>query len=151
MPGIGHIEELHVTSVDIENRRYDVTVGVEFDGVEYVGHLWFCDEEWDDEGIRDHGGLPGKSAGEIREHAKSLSPEELRLRFQRAQAEKRRFHGLRRITEEVLASIRYLNTVATSMRAGLLDVEEAAAEIDSTERRLHDMIGQLRHFAGVAA
>ena len=36
------------------------------------------------------------------------------------------------------------------MRAGLLDVEEAANEIASTERRLHDMVGQLRNYAGVA-
>jgi hypothetical protein len=36
------------------------------------------------------------------------------------------------------------------MRAGLLDVQEAAGEIDSTERRLHEMVGQLRLFAGVA-
>jgi hypothetical protein len=37
------------------------------------------------------------------------------------------------------------------MRAGLLDVEEAASEIASTEQRLHDMVGQLRNFAGVAS
>jgi hypothetical protein len=37
------------------------------------------------------------------------------------------------------------------MRAGLLDVDEAAAEIDETERRLHATVGQLRHFAGVTA
>ena len=36
------------------------------------------------------------------------------------------------------------------MRAGLLDVDEAASEIANTEERLHDMIGQLRLYAGVA-
>jgi hypothetical protein len=151
MPITGQIEELHVTSVEIDDRRYDVAMGVEFDGVEYVGHLWFCDEEWDDEGVRDQGAFPGRTLEEVRAHAMELSEEDLILRFRRAQADKRRYLGLRKITDEVLSSIRYLNKVATSMRAGLLDVEEAAAEIDSTERRLHEMIGRLRHFAGVPA
>ncbi len=62
-----------------------------------------------------------------------------------------RFHGLRKLTEQVLEHIRYLNKVSTSMRAGLLLVDEAAAEIDATEQKLHEMIGQLRHFAGVTA
>ncbi len=145
------IEQLHVTTVEIEGRRFNVSIAVEFDGVEQVGHLWFADEEWEDEEFRDHGAIPGQTPEEVLSHARQLSQAELALRFQRAQADMRRFHGLRRITEDVLTSIRYLNKVATSMRAGLLDVEEAAAEIDDTERRLHEMIGQLRHCAGVAS
>ena len=35
------------------------------------------------------------------------------------------------------------------MRAGLLDLDEAASEIASTEQRLHEMVGQLRAYAGV--
>jgi len=31
------------------------------------------------------------------------------------------------------------------------DPQEAANEIASTEQRLHDMVGQLRNYAGVAA
>ncbi|MCC6927859.1 MAG: hypothetical protein IT359_02600 [Gemmatimonadaceae bacterium] len=145
------IEQLHVTTVDIEGRRFNVSVAVEFDGVEHVGHLWFEDDEWDDDGFRDHGSIPGSSPDEVLAHARQLSQPELVLRFQRAQSDKRRFHGLRRATQDVLNNIRYLNKVATSMRAGLLDVEEAAAEIDETERKLHAMVGQLRHFAGVTA
>jgi hypothetical protein len=53
------------------------------------------------------------------------------------------------VTEEVLAKIRYLNQVALSMRAGLLDMEGAAQEIDLTEKQLHDLIGKLREVAGV--
>lgn len=142
-------EPMHVTTVELEGRRFNVTVAVEFDGVEHVGHLWFADEEWDDEGVRDHGSIPGHSPDEVLSHARQLSQPELELRYQRAQSDKRRFHGLRKVTDEVLDRIRYLNKVAVSMRAGLLDVDEAAAEIDETERRLHDMIGQLRQFAGV--
>jgi hypothetical protein len=63
--------------------------------------------------------------------------------------EKRRFLSLRRATEEILSKIRYLNQVAVSMRAGLLDVEGAAQEIGLTERQLHDLIDDLRSHAGV--
>lgn len=147
----GEKEELHVTTLEVGGRSYDVTVEVQNDGVEHVGHLWFSDAEWEDDGIRDHGAIPGRDAQEVARIARALSSYDLILRFQRAQAEQRRFHGLRRLTEQVLEHIRYLNTVATSMRAGLLEVGDAAAEIDATEKKLHDMIDQLRHFAGVAA
>jgi hypothetical protein len=49
----------------------------------------------------------------------------------------------------VLDNIKHLNALATSMRAGLLDMEEAAAEIDITEDRLHELIDRLRPVAGV--
>lgn len=144
-------EPVHITTIDVEGRRFNVTVAVEYDGVEHVGHLWFADEEWEDEGVRDHGSIPGHTVDEVLQHARELRESDLLLRYERAQAEKRRFHGLRRATDDVLAHIRYLNKVATSMRAGLLDVDEAAAEIQETEKRLHDMVGQLRNFAGVLA
>ncbi len=144
-------EPVHITTIEVDGRRYNVSVAVEFDGVEHVGHLWFADEAWEDEGVRDHGSIPGHSPDEVLDHARQLADADLALRFERAQAEKRRFHGLRRVTDDVLSHIRYLNKVATSMRAGLLDVDEAAAEIDETEQRLHEMVGQLRNFAGVIA
>ncbi|MEP7380442.1 MAG: hypothetical protein ABI910_02080 [Gemmatimonadota bacterium] len=144
-------EPVHITTVDVDGRRFNVTVAIEHDGVEHLGHLWFADEAWDDEGVRDHGSIPGQSPDDVLAHARLLSESDLALRYERAQAEKRRFHGLRRVTDDVLSHIRYLNKVATSMRAGLLDVEEAAAEIDETEQRLHAIVGQLRNFAGVIA
>jgi phosphoribosylformylglycinamidine (FGAM) synthase PurS component len=39
--------------------------------------------------------------------------------------------------------------VAISMRAGLLDAEGAAAEIDLTERQLHEVVEKLKQYAGV--
>ncbi len=145
-------QDLFVTNVAVDGRTYDVHLVVGHDGIEHVGHLWFVDSDWDDdEGFRDHGALPGRSPNEVLASAQALSEADLLLRYRRALVEKRRFVGLRKITEDVLTDIRYLNKVATSMRAGLLAIEEAAAEIDSTEQRLHDMIGQLRHFAGVPA
>ena len=144
-------EELFVTTTDIDGRTYSVTVRVDFDGIEHVGHLFFRDSDWEeDEGLRDHGMIPGRSRDDIQAAARALSNHDLTLRHRRAITDRRRFNGLRHLTQEVLTQIRYLNKVATSMRAGLLDVEEAANEIASTERRLHDMVGQLRNYAGVA-
>jgi hypothetical protein len=145
-------EELFVTTTDIDGRPYSVTVKVDFDGIEHVGHLLFRDSEWeDDEGVRDHGSIPGRAREDIQETARGFTNHELTLRHRRAISERRRFSGLRQVTQEVLAQIRYLNKVATSMRAGLLDVDEAATEIANTEERLHDMVGQLRTFAGVVS
>jgi hypothetical protein len=142
--------ELFVTTTDIDGRTYSVTIRVEFDGIEHVGHLLFRDAEWEeDEGVRDYGTIPGHSSESIQKQARALSNHDLALRHRRAVSHRRRFNGLRHLTQEVLSQIRYLNKVATSMRAGLLDVDEAANEIASTERRLHDMVGQLRGYAGV--
>ncbi|MEP7343607.1 MAG: hypothetical protein ABI877_00010 [Gemmatimonadaceae bacterium] len=127
-----------------------MSVAVEHDGIEHVGHLWFADTDWaEDEGVRDHGVFPGRTPNEVLSAAQALAENDLVLRYRRAVAEKRRFHGMRKITDDVLTDIRHLNKVATSMRAGLLQIDEAATEIDRTERRLHEMIRQLRHFAGV--
>ena len=143
-------EELFVTTTDIDGCTYSVTVRVDFDGIEHVGHLFFRDSEWEEgEGIRDHGTIPGRTREDIQLTAQGFTHHELTLRHRRAISERRRFSGLRQLTQEVLAQIRYLNKVATSMRAGLLDVDEAATEIASTEERLHAMVGQLRMYAGV--
>ena len=152
MPDTNEVEELFVTTAEIDGRSYAVTVRIAFDGVEHVGNLLFRDADWeDDEGVTDHGMIPGRNPVEILANARTLTDHDLALRHRRAVSERRRFNGLRQVTGEVLAQIRYLNKVATSMRAGLLDVDEAASEIANTERRLHDMVGQLRLYAGVAS
>jgi hypothetical protein len=138
----------HITILDYDNRRFNVSCRVGFDGIEYVGRLWFADESWDDGGLPDRGALPGRTREEVLVLARRLTPQDLLLRYRRALAEKRRFTGLRRATDEILSKIRYLNQVAISMRAGLLDTEGAAAEIDLTERQLHDIIERLKVLAG---
>jgi hypothetical protein len=139
----------HVTTIDYQGRRYSVSCRIAFDGIEYVGRLWFADDAWDDTGIPDRGALPGRDRDEVMALAKRLSTAELVLRYRRALAEKRRFVGLRKVTEEVLSKIRYLNQVAISMRAGLLDMDGAAQEIDLTEKQLHELIDRLKSYAGV--
>jgi len=139
----------HVTTIDYQGRRYSVSCRIAFDGIEYVGRLWFADDAWDDTGIPDRGALPGRDRDEVMALAKRLSTSELVLRYRRALAEKRRFVGLRKVTEEVVSRIRYLNQVAISMRAGLLDMDGAAQEIDLTEKQLHELIDRLKSYAGV--
>lgn len=152
MPNANEEEELFVTTSDIDGRSYAIALRVAFDGVEHVGHLLFRDADWEeDDGVTDYGTIPGRDPAEILANARGLSEHDLALRHRRAVSERRRFNGLRHLTQQVLDQIRYLNRVATSMRAGLLDVEEAATEIAQTERRLHDMVGQLRQFAGVSS
>ncbi|MBA3853874.1 MAG: hypothetical protein C0503_05630 [Gemmatimonas sp.] len=138
----------YVATVEMDGRRYNVSVRITYDGIEYVGRLWFADEAWDDLGLPDRGALPGRSREEVISLAKRMSPQELIKRHRRALAEKRRFLGLRKHTDEILAKIRYLNQVAVSMRAGLLDVEAAAEEIDLTEKQLHGLIDTLSEHAG---
>jgi hypothetical protein len=146
---VNDIVQPHISTIESDGRRYNVSLRVVFDGVEYVGRLWFADESWDDLGIPDRGAFPGRTREECIALARRLTPDELVRRHRRAIAEKRRYHGLRRATDEVLAKIRYLNQVAISMRAGLLDVDGAAQEIDLTEKQLHALIDRLAAYAGI--
>ena len=150
MTTLEKFEMPHIATIEFDGRRYNVALRIEHDGVEFVGRLWFADEAWaDDDGIVDQGVVPGPSAEVVIGHAQALGERELVQRYRRALAQKRRFHALRRLTVEVLENIRHLNALATSMRAGLVDMAEAAAEIDLTEDRLHELIDRLRPVAGV--
>ena len=139
----------HIGTIEHSGRRYGVTCRVAFDGIEYVGRLWFADEEADDVGLPDRAAIPGRSRDEVLDQARRLTTHELGLRYRRALAEKRRFISLRRETDDILTKIRYLNQIALSVREGLLDEDGAGQEIELTERQLHESIQKLRHTAGV--
>ena len=140
----------HLGSIEHLGRRYDVTCRVGYDGIEYIGRLWFVENGSDDGGLPDRSSVPGRTREEVLERARTFTPRELLLRYRRAVSEKRRFLRLRRETTEILAKIRYLNQIATSVREGLLDEDGANQEIDLTERQLHECIERLRHNAGIA-
>jgi hypothetical protein len=143
------VEQPEVGSFEIDGQTIEVRMRIIFDGVEHVGRLWFAEEGWDDDGIPDRAAFPGRTKDEVFALAKRLYPHEFVSRYRRAQAEKRRFHSLRKLTDDILAKIRFLNQVGLSMRAGLLDMEGAAQELELTERQLHDLVDRLRPAAGV--
>jgi hypothetical protein len=145
----GAVTHTPITTIDVDDRQYRVTVHSAHDGVEFVGRLWFADVAWDNSGIPDRGVLPGRTEAEVLALARRLRPDELLQRYRRANAEKRRFHGLRHLTLELLAKIRYMNQVAVSMRTGLLDREAAAQEMELTERQMAELVLQARMLAGV--
>ncbi len=139
----------YVATLEHLGRRYTVNCRVTFDGIEYVGRLWFSEEEWDDVGLPDRAAIPGRSREEVLDLARRLTPEELGRRHRRALAEKRRFVKLRRVTDDILTKIRYMNQIAVSMREGWIDEDGATQEIDLTEQQLHDLIDKLRDLAGL--
>ncbi len=149
-PPIDPPESIHVTTIGVDGRRYDVFVELSHDGIEFLGALRFADEAWgEDDGVLDHGVLHGRKSDDVIAYARTLTELELVQRYRRAMHESRRYHGLRRVTGDVLDRIRHLNRVATSMRAGLLGLEDAAEELDRTEAELHTLIDRLRTVAGV--
>jgi hypothetical protein len=145
----GDITQPHIATIESDGRRFNVSCRVRFDGVEYVGRLWFADASLDETGIPDRGALPGRTKEEVLALANRFTVDELVRRHHRALSEKRRYHGLRKATDEILAKIRYLNHLAISMRAGLIDVEGAAQEVELTDQQLHALVNRLAPSAGV--
>lgn len=143
------IVQPHVADFEHDGKQLAVTCRVAFDGIEYVGRLWFADRRDPEAAIPDRGALPGRSRDEVLALAQRLTPPELALRYRRALAERRRFFELRRVTEEIISKIRYLNQVSVSIRAGLLDKDGAAQELDVTEKQLHELVDRLHVAAGV--
>jgi hypothetical protein len=137
-----------IATIEHQGRRFNVTCRVAFDGIEYVGRLWFTEVGAADAELPDRAAIPGRTRDEVIALSKQLTPLELGLRLRRALAEKRRYLRLRHVTTEILTKIRYLNQIAISVRVGLLDEEGAAQEIELTERQLHECIDRLREDAG---
>jgi hypothetical protein len=148
MPAGDSIER-EIATIGADDRRLAVSLIISFDGIEHVGRLWFAEEEWEDEGIPDRGVISGRTPDEVIASARALTETELFARHQRATVNKRRYLSLRAVTDEILRKVRYLNQVAVSMRAGLIDLEGAAQEIDFTEHQLHELVARLRDAAGV--
>jgi hypothetical protein len=145
----GTVTQTVLSTIDVDDRDVRVTLHIVHDGVEFVGRLWFAETDWTNSGIPDRGLLPGRTEGEVVALARRLRPDELLQRFRRANAEKRRFHGLRRLTTEILSKIRYLNQVAVSMRSGLLDRDAARQEMQLTENQLIELVRQASQLSGI--
>ena len=149
MPPLSAVSQTLIGNIEVDGREFRVTVRTAYDGIEFVGRLWFADADWGNAGIPDRGVLPGRSEEEVLALAQRLRADELLNRYRRANAEKRRFHGLRQLTAELVSKIRYMNQVAISVRTGLLDAEAAAQEMQLTEAQLGELVQQARMLAGV--
>ena len=149
MVPFGPVTHHPLATLDIDGRAVRVTLHTAHDGIEFVGRLFFAERGWTNNGIPDRGILPGRTLEAVQALADDLRPDELVQRWRRANAEKRRFRGLRQLTLEVLGKVRYMNLVGVSMRSGLLDPEAAAQELELTETQMLALVRQMRHLAGV--
>ncbi len=135
--------------VEVEGKTYNVWLRLAYDGIEYIGRLWFADASTETIGIPDHGAVPGRTVDEALELARRLSADDLRRRCHRALAEKRRYVRLRRATDEILVNIKYMNRVAVNMRSGMLDAEGASQELELIRRQIEEIVKTLPSHAGI--
>jgi hypothetical protein len=149
MVPFGPVTHTPITTLHLDGREVRVTLHSAHDGIEVIGRLFFVEPGWTNSGIPDRGVIPGRTVAEVEQRSLALRPEELAQRYRRANAEKRRFHGLRNLTLDLLAKVRYMNQVAVSVRSGLLDPDAAGQEMDLTEQQMEALVRQVRHLAGV--
>ncbi|HVF38890.1 MAG TPA: hypothetical protein VM939_03245 [Gemmatimonadaceae bacterium] len=142
------VTQQHLSTMEIDGRLCAISVRIAYDGIEYIGRLFFADPDTG-EGMPDHGAIPGRSAEEAIGLARRLTLDDLTRRYHRARADKRRYTSLRKATDEMLMKIKYMNRVSINMRNGLLDKEGASQEIELIQRQLHDMIDRLPTHAGL--
>jgi hypothetical protein len=135
--------------ISVDDKTYNVSLRLAYDGVEYIGRLWFADAATEGIGIPDHGAVPGRSVDEALELARRLTPDDLKRRCHRALAEKRRYIRLRRATEDIIVNIKYMNRVAVNMRNGMLDAEGASQELEMIRRQIEEIVKTLPSHAGV--
>jgi len=145
----GTVIQTPLGTISIDDRDVRITLHTSHDGIEFVGRLFFADSDWGNNGIPDRGVFPGRTSDDVLALARKLQPDELTQRYRRANAEKRRYHGLRQLTMELLAKVRYQNRVAIGIRSGLLDPEAGQHELDLTEGEMVNLIRQMKFQAGV--
>lgn len=138
-----------IGEIGVDGKTYSVSLRLAYDGIEYIGRLWFADAAGDAVGTPDHGAVPGRSVEEALELAKRLTPDDLKRRCHRALAEKRRYMRLRRATEDIIVNIKYMNRVAVNMRNGMLDAEGASQELELIRRQIEEIVKTLPAQAGV--
>ena len=137
-----------IATIEHQGRRYVVTCRIGFDGVEYIGRLYFGPQDGSEPPMPDRAAVPGRTRDEVLTFAQRLTPQELTVRHRRALAEKRRYLSLRRATDEIIAKIRYMNQLALSIKAGVIDPEGAAHEMLLTEQQIIEVVVKLKDYAG---
>ncbi len=135
--------------IAIDGHVYRVVLRVGFDGVEYIGKLWFVDEVDSKLAFLDHGAVPGSTVDDAVRKAQEFSQVELEHRCHRALGEKRRFGKLRRATDDMIAQIKYLNRVVINLQTGLLERESGHQEIQQIQNKILAIVRSLPIHAGV--
>lgn len=141
--------EHHLATIDADGALCDVYVRLAYDGLEHIGRLWFSGPAVGEKAIPDHGAIPGRTMEEAIQLAERFTTDDLLRRLYRARAEKRKYLQLRRATDTFLEKVKYMNRVALSMRAGMLDPEGAQQELALVVKQLHELIDTLPLVAGV--
>jgi hypothetical protein len=142
--------QTYISSVETDGHYYAVFCRVAFDGIEFVGRLWFAEPGCPAAGHPDRAVIAGRTRADVLARASELNADELGQRQRRVFAERRQYFPLRCATDEILAKVRYLNGVALSLQSGILDEAAARHEFEVTEGELHDCVDQFRQWAGVA-
>jgi hypothetical protein len=141
--------EHEIRLVAVDGRTYRATLRVAFDGIEYIGRLWFIDESDSELAFQDHSAIPGSTVDDAVRKAQVFAQAELERRCHRALSEKRRFGKLRRATDEMISHIRYLNRVVISLQTGMLDRDEGQKEIQQIQKQILEIVRSLPLHAGV--
>jgi hypothetical protein len=141
--------EHEIRLVAVDGHSYRATLRVDFDGVEYIGRLWFIDELDSGLAFQDHAAIPGSTVDDAVRKARVFAQGELERRCHRALSEKRRFGKLRRATDEMIDQIKYLNRVVISLQTGMLDREEGEKEIQKIQKGILEIVRSLPLHAGV--
>ena len=139
--------EIRVVSVD--GQAYRAVLRVGFDGIEYIGKLWFIDKADLKNAFVDHGAVPGSTVDDAVRKARDFSQTELEHRCHRALGEKRRFGRLRRATDEMIRQIKYLNRVVINLQAGIMDRDGGQEEIRQIQHQILEIVRSLPIHAGV--
>jgi hypothetical protein len=141
--------EHEIRVIVVDGNTYRTTLRVGFDGVEYIGRLWFIDKVDSELAFLDHGAIPAATVEEAVRKARGFSDGELEHRCHRALGEKRRFGRLRRATDEMINQIKYLNRVVISLQSGMLDREGGQQEIQQIQNQILAIVRSLPIHAGV--
>src|SRR5437763_830735 len=66
-----------IGTIHYQDRRIAVSCRIGFDGVEYVGHLWFAPEDGTGPALPDRAAIPGRSRDDVLALAQRLTSHEL--------------------------------------------------------------------------
>jgi hypothetical protein len=138
-----------IATLDVEGRSVRVSLRTRHDEIEFIGQLWFGEDDGSSRAVVDHASLPGPTIDDVVALARRLTLAELRQRYDRAMRERRRFNPLRRVTQDLLAKVRRLNQVAIALQAGLVESGDGADQLADTEAQLHALVDRLRDAAGI--